>query len=92
MSADTDGSGQRDAPVSISLFLGEDGEQWVARDEETGVTTQGPNRQSALENLDEAVAGYYGAGEEPTDEELQELGIEPESNTSRSRSESDIFR
>lgn len=68
--------------VNISLSLGEDDDLWIARDEDTGVTSQGPTRQAALENLDEAVAGYHGAGESPTDEELRELGIDPENNES----------
>lgn len=45
-----------------SLSLGESGDVWVARDEDTGVTSQGQTRQAALENLDEAVAGYHGVG------------------------------
>ena len=52
---------------------------WTARDEETGVASQGETRQTALDNLDEAVALYRGeVGHEPTDEELQELGVDPE--------------
>jgi predicted RNase H-like HicB family nuclease len=93
MSTDTDGSSDGDGgpPVDISLFLGENGEMWVARDEDTGVTSQGPTRQAALENLDEAVAGYRGSGESPTDEDLRELGIDPERNTSGSLDDSEIF-
>lgn len=33
---------------------------WVAKDVETDVTTQGPSRDAALANLDEAVAPYHG--------------------------------
>jgi len=40
---------------------------WVAKDVETGVTTQGTSRAVALENLDEAVALHRGEiGHEPT--------------------------
>jgi predicted RNase H-like HicB family nuclease len=54
---------------------------WVITDIETGVTTQGETRQEALEMLDDAVAAYKGeAGHEPTDEELRELGIDPNDN------------
>ncbi|WP_123621164.1 type II toxin-antitoxin system HicB family antitoxin [Halorubrum sp. CSM-61] len=54
---------------------------WIARDVGTGVTTQGESRGDALENLDEAVALHRGeVGREPTDEELRELGIDPERN------------
>lgn len=84
MSSDTDETGENDAhpPVDISLYLGEDGELWVARDEETGVATQGSSREEALTNLDEAVALYHGdIGREPTEEELRELGIDSATNT-----------
>jgi len=55
---------------------------WVAKDVETGVTTQGQSRAAALENLDEAVALHDGdVGTEPTEEELRELGIDPADNT-----------
>ncbi|QLH76483.1 type II toxin-antitoxin system HicB family antitoxin [Halosimplex rubrum] len=85
MSTDTDGTGEEDptAPVEITLSLGESGDLWVARDEETGVASQGETREAALDNLDEAVALYHGdIGREPTDEELREVGIDPEANTS----------
>jgi len=74
--------GDHTPPEKITLTLGESRELWVARDEETGVASQGTTRQEALENLDEAVAGYYGAGEPPTDEELREVGIDPDKNSS----------
>jgi hypothetical protein len=52
---------------------------WTARDEDTGVASQGETREQALANLDEAVALYRGEiGHEPTDEELRELGVDPE--------------
>jgi predicted RNase H-like HicB family nuclease len=84
MSTDVDGPGDEDPtpPEEIVLTLGDAGELWVARDEETGVASQGETRQDALENLDEAVAGYHGAGEPPSDEDLRELGVDPEDNTS----------
>jgi len=59
-----------------------EGDDWIITDVETGVTTQGETRQHALEMLDEAVALHKGEiGREPTDEELRELGIDPEDNT-----------
>jgi len=84
MSTGADESGEEDptTPVEISLSLGESG-LWVARDEETGVASQGETRAEALENLDEAVALYRGeTGREPTDEELREVGVDPADNTS----------
>lgn len=93
MSIDADDAREDDGglPIDISLALGEGGEVWVARDEDTGVTSQGPTREAALDNLDEAVAGYYGAGESPSDAELREMGIDPERNESGSIAESDVF-
>ncbi|MEF8821383.1 MAG: type II toxin-antitoxin system HicB family antitoxin [Halovenus sp.] len=52
---------------------------WTATDQRTGVASQGETRTEALENLDEALALYRGeTGHEPTDEELRELGVDPE--------------
>ena len=94
MSTDINGPDDEDVtpPVNILLFLGESGDVWVARDKDTGVTSQGQTREAALENLDEAVAGYHGVGESPSDETLQEMGITPEQNTPKSLDESDVFQ
>jgi predicted RNase H-like HicB family nuclease len=74
-----------------TITLIRDGDWWVVRDETIGVTSQGKSRTAALENLDEAVALYNGnIGHEPTDEELREMGIDPERNVSGTP-ESDIF-
>lgn len=64
---------------------------WVAKDEATGVTSQGRTREAALENLDEALEGYHGPGEEPTDEELREAGVDPQANVSGDLADSEIF-
>ena len=64
------------------IRLWREDEWWIAKDVETGVTTQGGSRAIALENLDEAVALYRGEiGYEPTDAELKQLSIDPEDNT-----------
>ena len=74
-------STKHEARREITLTEGEDTDMWVAVDEETGVASQGETRQDALENLDEAVALYKGEiGREPTEEELREVGIDPEDN------------
>lgn len=66
---------------TITLVKEDDG--WVAIDEETDVASQGETREQALDNLDEALALYRGdIGHEPSDEELRELGIDPENNVS----------
>jgi len=73
MSTDTDDSGNDEptVPVNVSLSLGESDDVWVARDEDTGVTSRGQSREAALENLDEAVAGYHGAEDSPSDDDLR---------------------
>lgn len=80
-----------EAAQKITLTLSEDEEWWVARDEETGVASQGRTREDALENLDEAISGYHGDGRPPTDEELREIGIDPANNESGSIEDSEIF-
>ncbi|QZX99222.1 type II toxin-antitoxin system HicB family antitoxin [Halobaculum rubrum] len=91
MSTDTAGNGDPPVPERISLTSAENGDGWVARDEDTGIVSQGSTCASALENLDEAVAGYHGTGTEPTSEDLAELGIDPDANTSDSLSDSELF-
>ncbi len=57
---------------------------WVAKDIETGVTTQGETRIEALENLDEAVALHRGESGDVIDTPAKErhvleaLDIDPE--------------
>lgn len=66
----------------IHLTENADG-QWTARDESVGVSAQGATRGETLEALDDVVAAIEGdGGRPPTDEELRELGIDPEDNTS----------
>jgi len=77
--------------VEPTITLTDEGDWWVARDTESGVTSQGRTKEGALENLDEALAGYRGAGSEPTDEELREMGIDPKHNESGALNDSDIF-
>jgi predicted RNase H-like HicB family nuclease len=78
--ASSTADGDEDSPEQEIHLVKED-DWWVVTDVETGVTTQGESRMAALENLDEAVALYRGEiGRPPTDEELRELGIDPEDN------------
>jgi len=46
LSTDADGAEDDDAagPVEITLSLGDSGDLWVARDEDTGVASQGETR------------------------------------------------
>mgnify|MGYP006425173427 CR=1 FL=1 len=80
-----------DPPVGATITLTYEGDWWVASDAETGVTSQGKTRHDALNNLDEALQGYHGGGQPPTEAELREAGIDPEENTSGSIDDSDIF-
>ncbi|AKH98013.1 type II toxin-antitoxin system HicB family antitoxin [Halanaeroarchaeum sulfurireducens] len=68
--------------IEPTITLTEEEDWWVARDTETGVASQGRTKTAALDNLDEALAGYRGEGRTPSDEELREAGIDPERNVS----------
>lgn len=87
----TDSTITDDLPAGTVITLTREGEWWLAKEQETGVISQGKRRQEALENLDEALQGYHGAGEPPSEDELRELGIDPEQNTSGSLDDSTIF-
>jgi len=87
----TEADTNQDPPIGTTITLNYDDEWWVASDEETGVTSQGKTRQEALENLDEALEGYYGKGESPSNSELRDAGIDPEQNNSGSIEDSEIF-
>lgn len=66
-------------PELTDITLTREGDLWVACDEETGVASQGETREEALAMLDEAVALHRGEiGEPVTDEDLEELGIDPD--------------
>ena len=81
-------------PVQESTLTKEPDSDWsVAKDEETGVASQGKSRAEALEMLDEAVALHHGEiGHEPTDEELRELGIDPETARTQSDELPDVLQ
>ena len=74
------------------IRLWREGNGWVATDVATGVTTQGSTRDEALVNLDDAVALRRDeVGREPTDEELRELGIDPDANETGDDAPPDIL-
>ena len=72
-------SGSTDSPDrEIRLVKNPDG-QWTARDLRVGVTAQGKSRDVALDNLDAVVDAVEGDdGRSPTDEEIRDLGVDPE--------------
>lgn len=76
----------------IRLIENPDG-WWTARDLEEEVSTQGQTREEALSNLDEAVATVKGeAGHKPTDEEIRDLGVDPETARSQGDELPDVLR
>ncbi|MBP1986892.1 type II toxin-antitoxin system HicB family antitoxin [Halolamina salifodinae] len=80
MSIDSEGNPGR--TPSITLTENPDG-NWTARNLVEEVSAQGETREEALDNLDDVVAAVRGGGgRKPTEEELQELGIDPEENVS----------
>jgi len=87
----TDSTTNPDLPTGTTITLTREEDWWVAKDEDTGVVSQGKTRQEALENLDDAVRGYRGDGDPPSDEDLRALEIDPERNTSDSLDDSEIF-
>lgn len=69
-----------DGARTDEVRLWREGETWVAKDVTSGVASQGDGHEKALEMLDEAVALHEGdAGRPVTDEDLRDLGIDPES-------------
>ncbi|QLD89651.1 type II toxin-antitoxin system HicB family antitoxin [Natronomonas salina] len=79
-------------PHDGEIHLWEEDDWWIAKDIETGVTTQGQTRTAALSNLDEAIVlSNNEAGREPTDEELREIGIDPEDNITGSQEPPDVL-
>jgi hypothetical protein len=71
--------GDEDAPDrEIRLLKNPDG-KWTARDLRVGVTAQGESRDTALDNLDAVVGAVESdGGQPPTDDEIRELGVDPE--------------
>lgn len=80
-------------PHDGEIRLWREDDWWIATDVETGIATQGPSREAALDNLDEAIALHNGeTGREPTDEELRELGIDSADNTTGDEEPPDILK
>ena len=67
-----------DPDREIRLLKNPDG-QWTARDLRVEVTAQGESREEALENLDAVVAAIESdGGHSPTDDEIRDLGVDPD--------------
>jgi len=64
----------------IRLVENPDG-QWTARDVDVGVSAEGVTRDEALNALDVVVEAVTGdGGREPTDEELDAVGVDSDEN------------
>jgi predicted RNase H-like HicB family nuclease len=72
-------AGESESPDrEIRLLKNPDG-QWTARELRVGVTAQGESREVALENLDAVVEAVESdGGHPPTDDEIRDLGVEPD--------------
>lgn len=68
----------RGSDSSTSITIVQEGDLYVATDEETGVVSQGATRHEALANLADALELHAGGGEriEDPDEFLSEIGVE----------------
>lgn len=74
----TEADGDEGPQQDIRLIQNPDG-QWTARDRKHGLTAQGATRREALAALDDVVAAVHGdGGHDPTDEEIRELGVDPD--------------
>lgn len=70
----------------------QEGDWWIATDVDTGVPTRGESRAAALTTPDDAVAAHAGErGRAPTDEELREMGIDPEDTTTGDQEPPDVL-
>ena len=74
-SATDDPDGERPDGVE---FIHEDDGRITARDEETGVASYGDTKAEALRMLAEALELHEGGGEPVDDEDLRELGLDPD--------------
>jgi Uncharacterised protein family (UPF0150). len=59
-------------------FIHEDDGSITARDKETGVASFGDTKAEALRMLAEALELHEGGGEPVTDEDLREMGLDPD--------------
>ena len=86
-------SGDSDSPErEIRLLKNPDG-RWTARDLRVGVTAQDKTRHVALDNLDAVIEAVDGdGGRPPTDEEIRDLGVDPEVARSQSDELPDVLQ
>lgn len=64
--------------VNVELQHNPD-DQWTARDSHWELTAQGKTANEALDNLGKVIAAVEGdAGHEPNDDEIEQLGVDPQ--------------
>ncbi|GGI97417.1 hypothetical protein GCM10008995_04140 [Halobellus salinus] len=86
-------SGEADAPDREIRLVGNPDGQWTARDLRVGVTAQGESRGAALENLDSVVDAIENdGGHPPTDDEIRDLGVDPDIARSRGDELPDVLQ
>ncbi len=68
----------RDGAAEGVQFVHEDDGSITAVDLETGVASYGTSKSEALAMLAEALELHEGGGEPVTDEDLRELGLDPD--------------
>lgn len=71
-------SATRDEKSSGVVFEQEAGGSVTARDLETGLARGGETRAEALSQLAEVLELHEGGGEPVTDEDLREMGLDPD--------------
>jgi len=64
--------------TSAVEFIHEDNGSITARDKETGVASYGDTEAEALRMLAEALTLHEGGGEPVSDDDLREMGLDPE--------------
>ncbi|WP_254840986.1 type II toxin-antitoxin system HicB family antitoxin [Natronomonas marina] len=86
-------AGDVDTPDrEIRLVKNPDG-QWTARDLRAEVTAQGQSRAAALDDLDAVVEAIDGdGGRAPTDEEIRDLGVDPQTAGEQSDDLPDVLQ
>jgi hypothetical protein len=67
-----------EADEEVVEFIHEDDGSITARDKETGVASYGDTKAEALRMLAEALTLHEGGGDPVSDEDLEEMGLDPE--------------
>ena len=86
-------SGKSDSPEQEIRLVKNQGGQWTACDLRVGVTAKRKSRDVALDNLDAVIEAVEGdGGRPPTDEEIRDLGVDPEVAQSQSDELPDVLQ